>query len=178
MIDQMGKANLLHPERRYPKEVILKDGEEVQFRPMIAGDEKGLCRFYAQLDASLRWYLKEDPADPGVVPKWIRNQEAGRAFSVLAVHQEQIVAHASLLMRTRGGRRHVGRLRVYVAEAFRRGAIHRGPPTAFHWWRRLALNEVHDPPPDGLERALWTARRMGPRGTLAGRAHGTNNVFS
>ncbi len=108
------------PERRYPKEIVLKDREEVLLRPMVQEDLQGLCRFYNALQPSLRWYMKESPCSSEVIAKWINHQEAGRAFSILAVHEERIVAHAVLLMRPFGGRQHVGRLRVFVSSDFRR----------------------------------------------------------
>lgn len=107
-------------ERRYPKEVILKSGEEVVLKIMEPLDQKALCGFYKELKPSILWYMKENPCNEGVVAKWIKNQSANRAFSTLAVYEERIVAHAALLMRPQGGRRHVGRLRVYVANEFRR----------------------------------------------------------
>lgn len=100
--------------------MMLKDGEEVTLRPMDPEDLEGLCRFYTDIPPSMRWYMKEDPCDPEVIRKWVNNQKSGRAFSILAVHEGRIVAHAGLLMRPHGGRKHVGRLRIYVARDFRR----------------------------------------------------------
>jgi len=107
-------------ERRYPKELVLKTSEEVVLKLMEPGDRPALCRFYDDLQPSIRWYMKEDPCHPEVIAKWMKNQEAGRAFSTLAIYEERAIAHAALLMRPHGGRKHVGRLRVYVAKDFRR----------------------------------------------------------
>lgn len=108
------------PHHRYPKEIVLKACEEIVLRPLEASDEPDLCRFYGELQPSLRWFMKEDPCEPGIIAKWLENQKAGKAFSTVALYEERIVAHAALLMRLHGGRRHVGRLRVYVAQSFRR----------------------------------------------------------
>lgn len=117
---QPEKTGMDTPERRYPKEIVLKGGREVILRPIEDADQSGLCRFYMGLNPLMRWYMKADPCQPAEVEKWIRNHRNGRAFSIVADIEGRIVAHASLLMRPYGGRRHVARLRVYVAEDFRR----------------------------------------------------------
>ena len=104
---------------RYPKEVILKDRREAILRPLEAVDREKLAEFYRNLELSLRWFLKEDPCDVNVIKKWIENQTEGKAFSLIAVYGDRIVAHGALLQRPYGGRRHVGRLRVMVAPDFR-----------------------------------------------------------
>lgn len=104
---------------RYPKEVILKDHREAILRPLEAVDREKLAEFYRSLELSLRWFLKEDPCDVNVIKKWIENQTEGKAFSLIAVYGDRIVAHGALLQRPYGGRRHVGRLRVMVAPDFR-----------------------------------------------------------
>ena len=108
------------PEGRYPKEIVLRDREEVLLRPMEPEDFQPLCRFYGDLEPRLRWFMKEDPCEAAVVRRWIDNHKEGRAFSILALCDQRIVAHASLLLRPFGGRSHVGRLRVYVNQDFRR----------------------------------------------------------
>jgi hypothetical protein len=51
------------PEHRYPKEIVLKEHEEVILRPMAVEDSGELCRFYSELQPSLRWFMKDDPCD-------------------------------------------------------------------------------------------------------------------
>jgi L-amino acid N-acyltransferase YncA len=105
--------------KRYPKEVLLKDGMEVILRPLEDGDGDRVVRFFQQLPIHNRWYLKEDPTDAAIIAKWIRNQKIQKTFCVLALHEDEVIGHASLLMRTQGGRKHIGRLRLMVAQAFR-----------------------------------------------------------
>jgi ribosomal protein S18 acetylase RimI-like enzyme len=104
---------------RYPKEVILKDHREIIMRPFEEGDQYNLLEFYKSLPVPLRWFLKEDPSDISVIKKWIDNQKEGKAFSLVAIYEDRIVAHGTILQRLFGGRRHVGRLRVMVATDFR-----------------------------------------------------------
>jgi L-amino acid N-acyltransferase YncA len=106
-------------EKRYPKEIVLKDGKEVILRQLSAADAEALRTFYEELPLLDRWFFKEDTCRADVIQNWIDHQEQGNAFAVLATYAERIVAHAALLWRTFGGRRHVGHLRVMVAPDFR-----------------------------------------------------------
>jgi GNAT superfamily N-acetyltransferase len=105
--------------KRYPKEVVLKDCQEVTLRTVEPGDETELARFYDTMQLSSRWLLKEDPTEPETIRKWIDNHQRGRAFSIVAVIGETIVGHAALLLRPYGGRKHVARMRVMVAPDYR-----------------------------------------------------------
>lgn len=107
------------PHIKYPKEVILKDHREATLRITAPEDHQKLIRFYQHTEISFRWYLKEDPCDPEVIFKWIANQKDGKAFSIVAESEDQIVAHASLLLRPYGSRKHVARLRIMVSPDYR-----------------------------------------------------------
>jgi len=109
----------MNHQMRYPKELMLKDGTEVMLRPLAKTDAESLALFYQQLTGAWIWYLKEDPRSAVVIKKWIGYQGGGNAFNVVADAGGKIVAHAGILMRPHGGRKHVGRLRVYVDEHFR-----------------------------------------------------------
>ena len=100
-------------QERYPKEVVLTDGKEVTLRPLEGRDQGELVRFYQELPLRERWFFKEDPCDPFVIKKWIAARQTGNALGVPAIYEGRVVAHASLLRRTYGGRRHVGRLRIH-----------------------------------------------------------------
>ena len=105
---------------RYPKELVLKDGSEIILKPLTRNDREALVRFFEELPIENRWYLKEDPTDPAIIRKWTDNQKIGKTFCVLAWYEDTVVAHASLLRRLRGGRQHVGRLRLMVARDYRK----------------------------------------------------------
>ncbi|MDM8524185.1 GNAT family protein [Desulfococcaceae bacterium HSG8] len=106
------------PQDRYPKEVILKDRKEIILKKVEEEDLESLVRLYQDTHLSFRWFLKEDPCNSDVIRKWIRNQEAGKSFAILAIFEDRVVAHSALLLRPYGGRRHVGRLRIMVAPDF------------------------------------------------------------
>ncbi len=106
-------------DRQYPKEVMLKDGREVIFKTPEPADREAMLRFYRELPDDERWFLKEDPVKADRIDQWIVNHMEKRAFSVLALHGTRVVAHAAILLRPEGSRRHVGRLRILVAKDFR-----------------------------------------------------------
>ncbi len=99
--------------------MILKTGDEVILRPLSLEDRGKFLAFAGDIPYLERWYLKENPGEPEVVDKWIRNQESGKTFCVVAEQEGRIVAHASLLRRLKGGRKHVGRFRIMVSPEFR-----------------------------------------------------------
>lgn len=105
---------------KYPKEIVLKDGKEVILKPVEAGDHEKISRFFQDTALEFRWFLKEDPCDPQVVRKWIDYALSEKSFSILALYNDTVVAHAALLLSHYGGRKHVGKLRIIVASDFTR----------------------------------------------------------
>jgi GNAT superfamily N-acetyltransferase len=104
---------------RYPKEIILKDGQDALIRPLSVIDEPALREFYLTIPEEDRWYMRYDVTDPSVIRKWIDTIEKGFVYSTLAFINDRIVAHASLHLRGFGCTRHVGRLRIMVLPEFR-----------------------------------------------------------
>ena len=110
-------------EKQYPKEVMLKDGREVILKTPDSNDREALIEFYKNLSAEDRWFLKEDPTKAEVIDRWVKNHAEKRAFCVIALFGTRIVAHGALLLRPKGGRGHVGRLRIMVAQDFRNNRL-------------------------------------------------------
>lgn len=104
---------------RYPKEVVLKNKKEAIIRPLEKTDESMLMSFYGSMPEKDRWYLRYDVTDPAVIRRWIEAIGTGAVYSIVAVAEDRIVAHASLHMREFGSTRHVGRLRIMVLPKFR-----------------------------------------------------------
>ncbi|MBW1776344.1 MAG: GNAT family N-acetyltransferase [Deltaproteobacteria bacterium] len=104
---------------RYPKEIILKDGQEAVIRHLEKGDEPALKAFYSRIPDSDRWYMRYDVTDPSVIRKWIDGIGKGTVYSIVAFSGEKIIAHASLHMRGFGCTAHVGRLRIMVLPEYR-----------------------------------------------------------
>ena len=119
IVQDLLKRKFMMSLNRYPKEIVLKDGSEIILKPLAQDAQNALLAFFKELPIENRWYLKEDPTDPAVIQKWADNQELGKTFCVLAWHNDKVVAHASLLRWLRGGRKHLGRLRLMVATDYR-----------------------------------------------------------
>lgn len=102
---------------RYPKEVVMKDGTEAVIRPLEKRDESALVQFYAGLPAQDRWFMRYDVNDPVIIRSWI--DDSAKIFSIVAVVDGDIVAHARLHMREAGCYHHMGRLRILVQPAYR-----------------------------------------------------------
>jgi len=104
---------------RYPKELVLKTGEEAVIRPLEKTDPQLLVDFYRGIPDDDRWYLRYDFLDPEVIRKWFDDIDSGTVRSIVALADDAIIAHASLYLRGFGSTTHVGRLRIMVAPQFR-----------------------------------------------------------
>ena len=104
---------------KYPKELVLKDGEEAIIRPLDEKDEQLLRRFYSDIPEADRWFMKYDVMDPVVIRKWLDTLGSDRVFSTVALYEGAIIAHAALFMQSFGCTKHIGRLRIIVMPEFR-----------------------------------------------------------
>ena len=104
---------------KYPKELVLKDGEEAIIRPLENQDEQLLRQFYTDIPEDDRWFMKYDVMDPVVIRKWLDAVGTDRVFSTVALHEGAIIAHAALFVQSFGCTKHIGRLRIIVMPEFR-----------------------------------------------------------
>ena len=104
---------------RYPKECILKDCEEAVIRPLEPDDEALLSQFYSHIPQEDRWKLRYDTSKPEFIRSWIDKMAAGQGISIIALCNNEIVAHGSLQHSTFGITKHVGRLHIAVLPSFR-----------------------------------------------------------
>ena len=95
---------------KYPKELVLKDGEEAIIRPLEKQDEQLLRQFYTDIPEDDRWFMKYDVMDPVVIRKWLDAVGTDRVFSTVALHEGSIIAHAALFIQSFGCTKHIGRL--------------------------------------------------------------------
>lgn len=105
---------------KYPKDVILKNSEHVLIRPYSVEDETRLQQFYNSIPPQERWFIPYDMMKHEMQCQW--SEDSGREclFSIIALCNDQIVAHANLLEGSEGHyAKHVGRLHVKVVPAFR-----------------------------------------------------------
>lgn len=105
--------------KRYPKEIILKDGTGVTLRPLQPGDEQALFEMFRRLPDDDLWFLNHDVTDRELVAGWVANQDPSRAVSIVALLEGGIIANAVLMMKAYGAKRHIGKIRISVDPAYR-----------------------------------------------------------
>ncbi len=103
----------------YPKEVILKDGTGVTLRPLKTGDEDLLFNMFNRLSEDDRWFLDHDVSDSRMIEGWVKNADLDKVISIVAVLEGQIIAHATLIRKYPGAKRHRGKIRISVDPSFR-----------------------------------------------------------
>jgi ribosomal protein S18 acetylase RimI-like enzyme len=93
----------------------------MEFRPIAAGDEAALKRFFAQIPDADRTFLKEDVDDPDVIAAWARPSAA----RVIAVDAGEVVGSVAVVP-LHGWSSHVGEVRLVVDPEQRGRGIGRG----------------------------------------------------
>jgi ribosomal protein S18 acetylase RimI-like enzyme len=81
----------------------------MEIRPIEAGDEPALSRFFERIPESDRTFLKEDVSDPRVLEDWVQ-PGPGRTIAV----EDGTVVGALAVMRLVGWSSHVGEVRLVV----------------------------------------------------------------
>lgn len=114
------------PLDRYPKEITLKDGIRVTFRPMVREDVGGLWDFFRQIPLEEKMYLREDVDRREEVERWARNLDYDTVLPILAFSEGRVVGDATLHRNRTGWKQRVGTIRIVIAPDFR----HRGLGTA------------------------------------------------
>jgi GNAT superfamily N-acetyltransferase len=97
---------------------ILKDGTKVTLRPMVKEDRDKLIDFFLRVSDQDRQFLRNNVRDPKVIDNWVQHIDYHRVFPLLAEVDGKIVGDATLHMRRTGWKRHLGNIRVTVAEEF------------------------------------------------------------
>jgi RimJ/RimL family protein N-acetyltransferase len=98
--------------------VLLRNGQEVALRPLVAEDLPALHRFFLALPEQDRLFLEDDVTRQEFVQRLWAEQEAGQAFTLVAEAGGEIVGYGALYWPRHGWSTHVGRVRLAVARAF------------------------------------------------------------
>ena len=111
---------------KYPKNIKLKNGEEVMLRPMEKGDGESLFEFFKKLPEADRRFLRDDVTQRETIQRWISNIDYKQVLPILAFTKEgEIVGDGTLHMSLYGWSRHVGELRIVVAAQYQRQGLGR-----------------------------------------------------
>jgi len=108
---------------RYPRAVAVDDGTILEVRALGRGDGPALHRFFTEIPAEDRYWLREDVSDPSVIFRWVADLDYDRVLPLIALRDGEIVADATLHRRGYGARRFIGEVRMVVAPAFRRRGL-------------------------------------------------------
>jgi ribosomal protein S18 acetylase RimI-like enzyme len=111
----------------------------MEFRPIAAGDEPALQRFFARIPDADRTFLKEDVDDPAIVAAWARPGSA----RTIAVAGGEVVGSVAVVP-LHGWSSHVGEVRLVVDPAARGRGL----------GRELARLAVHDAVDLGLAKLV------------------------
>ncbi|MBW1712637.1 MAG: GNAT family N-acetyltransferase [Deltaproteobacteria bacterium] len=103
----------------YPKQIILKDGQEVVLRLLRQSDFEPLIDFFRRIPDEERWYNKHDLTDPELIRTWVESVDLERVIPVVAEAEGRLVAQATLHRHRFGCLKHVGRIRILVDSEFR-----------------------------------------------------------
>ncbi len=114
------------PLDRYPKEITLKDGTRVTFRPMVREDAELLWDFFRGIRPEDKMYLREDVDRKEEVERWARQLDYDTILPILAISDGRVVGDATLHRNKTGWKQRVGTIRIVIAQDFR----HRGLGTA------------------------------------------------
>jgi len=105
------------------KTVKLKDQTEVLIRELTREDLDRSHAFFANLPEEDRAYLRREVTQREVVERRISESDSGSVMRLVAVTDGQIVADGSLEISDEEWKRHVGELRLIVAQPYRRKGV-------------------------------------------------------
>jgi GNAT superfamily N-acetyltransferase len=104
---------------RFPEEAVLRDGRRVLLRPMNERDTDALYDFFHRMPTSHRRFAWDQVDNRAVIEGWAQNIDYAKAFPLLALAGNKIVADATLHRRKGGPLRLVGRIRWMIDPEFR-----------------------------------------------------------
>jgi L-amino acid N-acyltransferase YncA len=105
------------------KQFKLKDGTKVTIRPLTSDDVDKSLAFFQSLSDEERAYLRVDVTDRKIVAERVNNVGLRDYRRLAAVVDDKIVADGAIELNTHGWERHIGELRLMVADAFQRRGL-------------------------------------------------------
>ncbi|MGE5664617.1 MAG: N-acetyltransferase family protein [Deltaproteobacteria bacterium] len=131
------------PLDRYPKQVALRDGTRLSFRPMVREDADRLWEFFHRIPPDDKMYFRADVDRKEVVVRWAEALDYETILPILALDGDRVVGDATLHRNRSGWKQRVGTIRIQIASDFR----HRGLGTAMlremrHLGEKAALRHI------------------------------------
>lgn len=148
--------------QKYQKEVVLKDGTKIVLRPMIAEDKDALYELFKAVPHEEARYLRDDVSNRLIVERWAANIDYSKTLPLLAVTNGKIIADATLNRRRAGWKWHLGTVRVFVHEDYRKvGLGHTMIEEIVNVAGRLELEKLVAEIPDQNTAAIHAFRKAG-----------------
>ena len=105
--------------RDYPKTVQLRDRRTAVLRPVGHGDFDKLYAFFRGLPEEGRLFLRHNVDDPAVIRRWTDELSFEHVVPLVAEDGDTIVADGTLHVEKHSWMRHVGLIRLVIAETHR-----------------------------------------------------------
>jgi len=131
------------PLDRYPRQITLRDGTRLTFRPMVREDAERLWEFFSQIPPEDKMYFREDADRKEVVERWAETLDYESVLPILALDGDRVVGDTTLHRNKAGWKQRVGTIRIQIAPDYR----HRGLGSAMlreirHLGEKTALRHL------------------------------------
>src|SRR3989304_5771774 len=104
---------------RYPREIALRSGVMLVFRPMARDDVDRLWIFFQQVPPEDKMFFRQDVSRREVVQHWADTLDYGLVLPILALDGVRVVGDATLHRQRTGRKQRVGGGRGQLAPEFR-----------------------------------------------------------
>jgi RimJ/RimL family protein N-acetyltransferase len=105
------------------KTAKLKDGAVVTLRTVTKQDGPALLAFFRALPKDDRLFLKEDVTQQEVIDRWLKEDESGNVYPIVAEQNAKIVGDATLHLNKHGWQRNMAEIRCVVAREFQKKGL-------------------------------------------------------
>lgn len=104
---------------RYPREVLLRNGARLVFRPMVPEDVDRLWAFFQRIPPEDKMFFRQDVNRREVVQRWADTLDYESVLPILALEGDRVVGDATLHRQKAGWKQRVGVVRIQVATDYR-----------------------------------------------------------
>jgi len=116
--DALEESEMIHLDR-YPREITLRNGARLVFRPMVREDVDRLWEFFQRIPPEDKMFFRQDVGRKEVVQRWADTLDYGVVLPILALEGDRVVGDATLHRQQAGWKQRVGVVRVQVAPDYR-----------------------------------------------------------
>ncbi|HVQ76929.1 MAG TPA: GNAT family N-acetyltransferase [Candidatus Binatia bacterium] len=107
---------------QHPRTVRLDDHTALGLRLMTAADAAPIVAFARSLPDDDLLFLRTDITNPDMVAEWVQNLEAGRTIAEV---DGEMAGYAALVTNRLSWQRHLGEIRIQVAQRYRSRGVGR-----------------------------------------------------